>query len=766
MTTAIDFPGLVERWARDSSFGGELVNRRLLPAREARYGDLDPPLAEKLLAKLADRGITRLYRHQAETVRHIRRGSHVVLVSGTASGKTLCYQIPISERILDDRGTTALLVYPTKALAQDQLGSIQRLGIPGLAASTYDGDVPVKLRNRVRTRSNVILTNPDMLHYGILPNHRLWESFLSGLTFVVIDEMHYLRGMFGSHCAQILRRLRRLAAHYGSRPTFVFTSATIGNPVDLAGRLSGLEVSLVEGDDSPTAERLVALWNPPLEDPESGTRRSPLYETADLYVELVRKGVHTIVFGRSRKATELIHITASRNLGELAERISPYRAGYAASDRRGIEQRLFDGRLLGITATNALELGIDVGGLDAALLCTFPGTISSYRQQSGRAGRANRMSLVVLIAGEDALDQYFMHHPDELFGRAPEVAVINPDNRQIVDLHVSCAAHEIPLTLADREFFGEELEESAPRLVGRGRLRFQEGELVWRGPGSPAHGTSLRSADRRTFTLYNLRTRKPIGDLEWDRAFADAHEGAVYLHQGRSFLVERMDVDRQEILLKPARVGYYTEPYIEKDLNVTGVDREGAVGLMDLYLGTVRVMSHVVGFRRRMGRDGGGRQRKLQRLDLPPVEIETRAFWFAVADDVLLSADLDKQSAPGALHAAEHTLIAMMPLFAICDRSDIGGLSTTFHPDTSRAAIFVHDGYRGGSGIAEAAYPVGHDLVSATLETLHRCPCSKGCPSCVQSPKCGNFNEPLSKPGAIRLLEAVEAARSGSGSGD
>lgn len=750
-----DFPGLIERWERSSFFGGELVHRRLIPAREARYQNLDPPLPEALRASLARKGITRFYRHQASAIQQIRSGVHVVLVSGTASGKTLCYQIPIAERILENQKSTSLLMYPTKALAQDQLGSLEHLQLPGLVASTYDGDLPTNLRSRVRTRSNVILTNPDMLHYGILPNHRLWASFLSRLSFVVVDEMHYLRGMFGSHSAQILRRLRRLAAHYGSQPTFVFTSATIGNPAELARRLSGLKIALVEGDTSPSGERIVALWNPPLEDRERGIRRSPLYETTDLYVDLVRKGVHTIAFCRSRKATELVHMNAGRRLGELADRISPYRAGYAARDRREIEGDLFGGRLLGITATNALELGIDVGGLDAALLCTFPGTISSYRQQSGRAGRAGHMSLVVLIAGEDALDQYFMHHPDELFDRTPEAAVINPDNQQVLDLHLSCAAHEMPLTLADREYFGQEMEEAVPRLVDEGNLRFRNRKLVWMRSKSPAHGTSLRSSDNRRFTLYNIKNRKPLGRLEWDRAFADAHEGAVYLHQGRSYLVERMDLDHLEILVKPSRVGYFTEPFISKDLRIRDTEILGSVGRLGHSLGRVRVMSHVIGFRRKYARAAGGRERKLNRLDLPSVEIETQAFWLTAPESLMGRVGLDQTTAPGALHGAEHTLIAMLPLFAICDRSDIGGLSTHNHPDTDEASIFVHDGYRGGTGIAPAAYSRGTDLLAATLDTLDRCPCSAGCPSCVQSPKCGNFNEPLSKTGAIRLLSTA-----------
>ena len=748
-----DFRKLVERWEAGSPFDGDLVYTRLVPAREAQFEDLVPPLSATLAERLAERGVTGLYRHQARAVRAIREGRHVVLVSGTASGKTLCYQIPILERLLEDPTRTALLIYPTKALAQDQLGSLLRFGIPEVAASTYDGDLPASRRNRVRRTANVVLTNPDMLHYGVLPNHRLWESFLSRLDHIVIDEMHYLRGVFGSHSARIVHRLRRLAAHYGSRPTFVLTSATIGNPAELACSLTGLDVTVVEGDTSPAGERLVLVWNPRLEDPESGRRRSPIYEAVHLYVDLVRQGVHTIVFGRSRKTTELIHIESARRLGELADRIAPYRAGYTARDRRKIEQRFFSGELVGVTATNALELGIDVGGLDAALLCTFPGTISSYRQQSGRAGRSDDMSLVVLIAGEDALDQYFVRYPDELLVRRPESAVINPDNSRILDVHVSCAAHELPLTLSDREYFGEDMEEAARRLVIMGSLRHREGELHWTGRQSPAHRTSLRSSDSRFFTIYNLLTKSVLGQLEWERAFSDAHEGAVYLHQGTTYVIERMDLRRREILTRPGRVGYYTEPYVEKDLIVVDTERALGIGLMTCHLGRVRVASQVVGFRRRFERGSGG-NREITRLDLPPVEIETQAFWLTLTDSVLERAGLSSRQTPGALHAAEHTMIAMMPLFAICDRTDIGGLSTAYHPDTCGPAIFVHDGYDGGAGIAPTAYETVEELVAATLATLLRCPCATGCPSCVQSPKCGNFNEPLSKSGAIQLLSA------------
>ena len=749
-----DFRDLVSGWEKSDRFPGDLVHARIFPARPPRFGDLDPPLDPTLAERLAGKGIERLYGHQARAIHSIRGGTHTVVVSGTASGKTLCYQVPIAERALEDRTSTALLIFPTKALAQDQLGSIQALSLPQMTVSAYDGDLPREQRSRVRRRANVVLTNPDMLHYGILPNHGLWKDFLSRLGHVVVDEMHYLRGMFGSHTANVIRRLRRLAAHYGADPTFVLTSATIGNPVDLAERLCGVEVSLVDSDDSAAGERMVAIWNPPLNEESSG-RRSSIAETTDLYVDLVRRGIHTIAFGRSRRATELIHVNAARRLGAAADRISPYRAGYTARDRRDIEARLFSGELVGISATNALELGVDIGGLDAALLCTFPGTISSFRQQAGRAGREQEMALVVLVAGEDALDQYFVHHPEELFGRTPEAAVVNPTNPNVMDYHLSCAAHELPLGWRDRPLFGDDLWESGARLVGEGDLRLEDRRLLWTGRRSPAHGRSIRSSDSRSFSIYDLGTRRVIGEVDWERAFSDAHEGAVYLHKGRTYLVEELDVAGLEVRARSARVEYYTEPHVQKDLDVMGVSERAGVGAMGSFLGPVRVSAHVLGYRRKYRIREGRDDRRTIPLDLPPTQIETEAFWFTVPGSVMDRAGIDRREAPGALHAAEHTMIAMLPLFAICDRSDIGGLSITRHPQTGEATIFVHEGYRGGSGIAPVAYLAAEELVKATVAALARCRCVSGCPSCVQSPKCGNFNEPLSKGGAHRLLMAA-----------
>ncbi len=749
-----DFQAVLRDWRDNPELGGELVYHRVEEGRRARFGQLSPALPGELEERLAARGVERLYRHQAKAVNLIRRGGHLAVAAGTASGKSLCYQLPIAEAILEDPSRTALLIFPTKALAQDQARSLREWDVPGLVVATYDGDLPPPDRPRVRNRANAVLTNPDMLHYSILPHHRKWSRFLSRLSYVVVDEMHYLKGMFGSHTALVLRRLRRLADHYRASPTFVFTSATIGNPQELARRLSGLDVAALQEDDSPSGERVFALWNPPLEDPESGERRSAQAETTDLLVDLVGRRVNTIAFARSRKGAELVFRWASRRLGPLGRRIASYRAGYTAADRRRIEENLFSGNLLGITTTNALELGIDVGGLDAALISSFPGTLSSFRQQAGRAGRNRGASLVTLVGGNDALDQYFMHHPQELFTRPPEAAVVNPENPTVLNAHAGCAAYELPLRLSDRRYLGEGLEESVRSLVGEGKLRQTENRIHWVNGKSPAHLMSLRTAGDRIFTIYDLESSRPMGNMERERAFRDAHQGAIYLHQGDDYLVEKLDLEKGEIGVRRATVDFHTEPKVDDYLDVTEESAPAGPGEMGFHLGKVVVSSQVKGFRRQYPKRKRGPRTEYVPLDLPENRLETQAFWFTFPHRLIERAGVH-QVLPGALHAAEHTLIAMMPLFAICDRSDIGGLSTPLHPDTNRSSIFIYDGYPGGAGIAPAAYRVRLDLMEAALSALRRCPCASGCPSCVQSPKCGNWNEPLSKKGAVRLLNAA-----------
>ncbi|MBN2113578.1 MAG: DEAD/DEAH box helicase [Acidimicrobiia bacterium] len=729
-----------------------MAHVELIPARDPAFADLDPPLSPRLAESLAERGVHRLYRHQAGAIALVRGSTHTVVAAGTASGKSLCYQIPLAEAVLADRRATALLIFPTKALTRDQFASLYRLGLKELVPAVYDGDTEPEDRAWVRRHANAVLTNPDMLHVGILPGHARWARFLSRLRLVVVDELHTYRGIFGSHVALVLRRLRRLAAHYGARPTFVFSSATIGNPGELASRLTGLPVEVVDQDASPAGAKQVVVWNPPLDDPDSGERRSPLAEATDLLVDLVRRGRHTIAFTRSRKGVELVYRWARDRLEpDVAERIAPYRAGYLAEERRRVEQRLFSGELLGVTATNALELGIDVGSLDAAVITTFPGTIASFRQQAGRAGRTREESLAVLVAGEDALDQYYAHHPWELFRRPSEAAVVNPANPQVLAAHAGCAAFEKPLAPEDREFLGEEIEELAPDLVASGDLRPRGGLLFWDRREAPAPGIDIRTAGGPPLDIVDERGEL-IGTVDEGRAFSQAHPGAVYLHQGDGYLVESLDLGARLVRVRREEVPYFTQPHEETWVTVLRVAAAGQVGRFGHCHGEVEVQSHVLGFKRR-----GLADRTVlgyEPLDLPPRRFTTQALWVTVPDELVADAGIDAKALPGTLHAAEHTSIALLPLFAICDRWDVGGLSTPFHPDAEGPVWFIYDGYPGGAGIAPVAWEAGQRHLRATLEALRACPCASGCPSCVQSPKCGNFNEPLDKRGAIALLTA------------
>lgn len=709
-------------------------------------------MPELLKSRYAERGITDLYRHQARAIGEIRSGKHTVVVAGTAGGKTMCYQAPIVESILEDQKSSALLIYPTKALAQDQLRSFRDLGIPEVRAATYDGDTPTDERARVRRTANVLLTNPDMLHVGILPSHERWADFLHRLDYVVVDEMHTLRGIFGTHVAMILRRLRRLAEFYGSSPTFVFGSATIGNPEELAAALCGLEVSVIDDDTSPVGEQTIALWNPPITDLDLNRRRSSLAESTDLFLDLVRRDVHTIAFARSRKATELMYRWSRERLPTTErDRVAPYRGGYLPEQRRRIEARLFSGQLAGIVATNALELGIDVGGLDAALLTSFPGTISAFRQQSGRAGRGREESLVAMVAGEDALDQYFMSHPDELFTRPPEAAVINPDNPLVAEAHAACAANELPLRIEDRDVLGTAVEEAANRLVQAGHLKLKEGRLYWARRQRPAPQVNIRTSGGASFVIAG--PEGAIGTLDEERAFRDGHQGAIYLHEGETYVVDSMDTERREIRVTPRMVDYYTQPKTEKYLEVIDSEAKDRIGPIGHHYGVVRVESHVIGYQKR--KLGSREVMDTIYLDLPPTVFETEGIWFTIPEHVLIDADIDQMTAPGALHAAEHAGIAMMPLMAICDRWDIGGLSTAWHPQVGGPTIFIYEAYPGGAGISPVAFRAGRDHLEATLEAVRTCPCAFGCPSCVQSPKCGNGNDPLDKAAAIRLLDTI-----------
>jgi DEAD/DEAH box helicase domain-containing protein len=733
---------------------GELVHVEHIPARPARTAPLDRPLPLELVERIPPGG---LYTHQAAALNLARSGTSVAVATGTASGKSLCYQLPVAEAVLDPEPATALMIFPTKALAQDQLRAITALEIPGLVAVTYDGDTSPAERAFARRHANVILTNPDMLHVGILPNHGRWATFLMRLRYVVLDELHTLRGIFGTHVAHVIRRLRRLCAHYGSFPTFVFSSATIGRPGQLASSLCGLDVAEVDDDGSPRGERLFALWNPPLLDESAGERASSNGEAARLLAAVVQAGGRAIAFTRSRKGTELVAASAKRRLpDELARAVRPYRGGYLASERRQIEAELFAGSARGVVATNALELGVDLGWLDACILNGFPGTIASLWQQAGRAGRAQQRSLAVLVAGDDALDQWFMAHPTELFTRPAEPGVINPANPFVLDPHLAAAAYERPLTTDDEIYWPDELEEAIGRLVVDDLAVVRNGRVLWAGRGSPAGRISLRTGSSAEVQIVVGPEGRLLGLVDQGRAFTTVHPGAVYLHQGQHYRVERLDLEDRVAWVVPTDPEESTLARSETDIRVLGSDASVTIGRSELHLGSVEVVEQVTGYRRKSiftGEVLGD-----ERLDLPPTTLITRAFWYTVDESVLIDAGIAPAHWSGTLHAAEHAGIGMLPLFTICDRWDVGGVSTPWLPDTGRPSIFIYDGYPGGAGIAELGFNAGRGHLEATLQAIAECPCVAGCPSCVQSPKCGNLNEPLDKAGAIAFLQTVLSA--------
>jgi len=827
---AFDPSAFLDELCRRRDYARQLVYRQTIPARPARYGRLNASLSAPVLIALRSAGAERLFTHQAEAIDAALAGRNVVIATSTASGKTLCFHVPVLEALARDSLARALYIYPTKALAQDQLGKwnafvspLQSM-VPNLTAAAYDGDTSQAARARARKSARVLLTNPDMLHAGILPNHPLWAEFFRHLRYVVIDEAHSYRGVFGSQVACVLRRLRRVCAIYRSggrlmpgmpgmpvgsariallrsrsrRPKvrwsaapgahdvqFIAASATIANPVEHFGLLTGLDAILVDDDGSPHGPRTFALWNPPFLDRAQAARRSANMEATGLFAGLVGSGVRTIVFARARVIAELLLRYARENLKktapEMIRRIAAYRAGYLPAERRRIERALFDGELTGVTATTALELGVDIGGLDAALLVGFPGTVASTWQQAGRAGRGEDPALAVLIGLDNPLDQYYMRHGAELLGKPHESALLDPDNVYILQRHLPCAAHESPLTVPalppaggdgqpedgtanavadDEALFGPGFVDAMVALENAGVLRYDSYAGPPGGGGQrwtyargdyPAQKVHLRDAEGERFAVLNATdTFRVLEELSTTSAPMRVHQGAIYLHQGESFLVTEYSHDLRHAIVRPVAADYYTQARELSDLRIIRSMRHRTLDATLAYLGRVRVHSQVVGFRR------------LQQfseavlgdepLDMPPVEFETVALWWDLPEAMQKSVADRGLDFLGGIHAAEHAAIGILPLFAMCDRWDIGGLSTPRHPDTEAAQIFIYDGFPGGVGIAEKGFEMLPELLAATLDVIEACPCADGCPSCVQSPKCGNFNHPLDKAAAAHIL--------------
>src|SRR3954447_11651482 len=733
-----------------------LVREAYEGAREPRLQPIPADLHPAVRDGLERAGIDALYAHQAEAL-EAAWGGPTIVTTGTASGKSLCFNLPTLDVLCSDARARALYLYPTKALAQDQARALNAFGLAKqVRTAIYDGDTRREERSAIRRRSNLILTNPDMLHVGILPNHGAWGDFFANLAVVVVDEAHVYRGVFGSHVANVLRRLRRVANAYGTEPRFLFASATIANPVELAERLTGLEdVALVERDGSPGARRQIAMWNPPVVDEALQIRRSALAEAAELVAELVRQGSRTICFIKSRKAVELVARLTRLKLADdpehadLADRVAPYRAGYTPQQRRELEAQLTNGDLLAVITTDALELGIDIGALDAAVCVTFPGTVASLRQMWGRAGRRGR-GLAVYVAGEDALDQFFCRHPDEFLDRPVEAAILEHESEQIHLPHLLCAAHEGPLEDADAGFLGPRWRLYAEQLVAMGELVERRGRFMLRKPEDyPAARVSLRSASPDSFAVVETQSGEMLGTVETARAFTTVHEGAIYLHQARSYEVREIDVAGRQALVRPFDGNWYTQPKKETDTHIERLlDRRDTMGVT-LSFGTVSVTEQVMAYQRK--RLGDHEVIDLQGLDLPQTTFQTQALWYELGGDVLRE-EFPLDVLLGSLHAAEHSQIAVLPLLAMCDRWDIGGLSTNAHPQTGGPTIFIYDGHPGGVGITRQGFRAFETLVADAHRLVSECPCESGCPSCVQSPKCGNRNEPLNKPGCVGVM--------------
>lgn len=718
-----------------------------IPARDPTYGKLNDDLPPGLVNYLRD---IRLYHHQCQTINGARAGKNIILSTPTASGKSLAFNIPVFEDLHRNHQATALYLYPTKALSNDQLRSIREMeAASGIRVypEIYDGDTPSGRRPGIRERSRIIITNPYELHQ-VLPWHYKWQRFLGHLQYVIIDEAHHYRGVFGSNVAFLIRRLRRICGYYGAQPQFILSSATIANPLEFAQNLTGLQFQLIDDDGSPRGNKFFVLYNPFY---DGAKEPSTHQETKRLLMEAINHNLPAICFTVSRKMAELLAFWIRSDLTTdspgLAEQVMAYRAGYLPGERREIENRLKRGELKVIVSTNALELGIDIGSLDSVIISGYPGSMVSIWQQSGRAGRGADEAIAVLVAFQDPLDQYFMNHPELLFGNSLEHAIISLSNPYINSGHLLCAASELPLLPeSDRAYLGTGMEGFIEPLEQELLLRQTQSGYVYSGKARPADLVSLESFSAGVFKV--ICDGRVIETMDRARAFREAHDGAVLLHQGETYVVRSLDLDNSTVYAEQAEVDYFTEPVKAADIEVLAEREHKEVGGFRVTLGSVVVHEQYTGYKIRKYDSVIG----YRPLSLPSTDFKTSAVWFTVPQAIKKMVLEQQRDFSGGLHGIEHAMIGIMPFQVMCDRRDIGGVSVPFHYNTRAATVFIYDGYEEGIGLAEKAFELFSGIARMTYELVRDCRCERGCPGCIISPKCGNDNQPLDKKAAELIL--------------
>ncbi|WP_343319070.1 DEAD/DEAH box helicase [Arthrobacter sp. TMP15] len=752
----------------------QLQHVHRIPSRQAINEAWPEWVHPDLVSAYSFLGVVQPWRHQILGANAAHQGQHTIIATGTASGKSLAYQLPAVDAVhraalavrenpgqLEANGAVALYLSPTKALAADQLAALNALKLSTLRASTYDGDTATTDRRWIRDHSNFILCNPDMLHFGVLPNHTWWAHFFKRLKYVIVDEAHSYRGVFGSHVAVLLRRLRRICAHYGSEPVFIGASATSADPGTAFSRLIGADVTTITEDCSPHGATTVALWEPELTDfkGENGakSRRTAIAETSDLLANLVSSHVRTIAFIKSRRGAETISSVTKRLLEDvdpsLPPRVAAYRSGYLPEERRELEKALRAGDLLGVSSTPALELGIDISGLDAVLVAGWPGTRASFFQQIGRAGRSGQDALAAFVASDDPLDTFLVHHPEAIFDRAVEATVFDPANPYVLGPHLCAAAAELPITEQDLALFDSTTPALLEQLVAQGYLRKRPAGWFWTHPQNAAAMVNLREDGGGPINIIEADTGTLLGTMGSPQSHYQAHTGAVYVHQGTNYVVLELNEAEHCALVRRGTPDFYTTARDVTQIEVLESTKHELWGPVEMHFGSVQVQTQVVSFQRKaiISNEVLGEEP----LELEARDLFTKAVWFTVDNSTLLAGGLVEPQFPGALHAAEHAAIGLLPLVASSDRWDVGGVSTAIHADTGQPTVFVYDGHPGGAGFAERGFDMARVWLRATMEAIQACECQSGCPSCVQSPKCGNKNNPLDKAGAVLLLQIL-----------